>query len=102
MSTSSSDSPDGQKSNEQKRLETSKLMIEKDIKLHTDFLNAAIESSEDIETLEETVNEIREIQQKLEPVVIDQISGLETDEQDIMSREQSHLKIDIKRTLTLF
>ena len=64
LSTSSSDSPDGAvltqqsiststatKSNEQKRLETSKLMIENDIKLHTDYLIAAIESSEDIETL---------------------------------------------------
>ena len=115
MSTSSSDSPDGAmltqqsigtstatKSNEQKRLETSKLMIENDIKLHTDYLIAAIDSSEDIETLEETVNEIREMQQKLEPVVIDLISGLEPDEQDIMSREHSRLKIEIKQTLTLF
>ena len=90
------------KSNEQKRLETSKLVIENDIKLHTDYLIAAIESSEDIETLEETVIEIREMQQKLEPVVIDLISGLEPDEQDIMSREHTRLKIDIKRTLTLF
>ena len=114
MSTSSSDSPDGAmltqqstgtstaiKSNEQKRLETSKLMIENDI-IHTDYLITAIESSEDIETLEETANEIREIQQKLEPVFIDLISGLEPDEQDIMSREHSRLKIEIKQTLTLF
>ena len=42
------------------------------------------------------------MQQKLEPVVIDLIIGLEPDEQDIMSREHSRLKIDIKRTLTLF
>ena len=77
-------------------------MIENDIKLHTDYLIAAIESSEDIETLEETVNENREMQQKLEPVVIDLISGLEPDEQDIMSREHSRLKIEIKQTLTLF
>ena len=42
------------------------------------------------------------MQQKLEPVAIDLISGLEPEEQDIMSREQSRLKIDIKRTLTLF
>ena len=106
MSTSSSDSPDGAmltqqsmqctstatKSNEQKRLETSKLMIENDIKLLTDYFIAAIESSEDIETFEETINEIREMQQKLEPVVIDLISGLEPDEQDIMSREHRHKK----------
>ena len=64
MSTSSSDSPDGAmltqqsigtstatKSNEQKRWETSNFMIENDIKLHTDYLIAATESSEDIETL---------------------------------------------------
>ena len=115
MSTSTSDSPNwamltqqsigtptATKSNEQKRLETSKLMIENHIKLHTDYLIAAIESSEDINTLEETINEIREMDQKLEPVVIDLISGLEPDEQDIMSREHSRLTIDIKRTLTLF
>ena len=77
-------------------------MIENDIKLHTEYLIAAIVSSEDIETLEETVNEIREMQQKFETVVFDLISGLEPDEQDIMSREHSRLKIDIKRTLTLF
>ena len=115
MSTSSSDSPDGAmltqqsigtstatKPNEQKRLETSKLMIENDIKLHTDFIIAAIESSEDIKTLDETVNEIKEMQQKLEPVVIYIISGLEPDEKDIMSIEHSRLEIDIKQTLTLF
>ena len=39
------------------------------------------------------------MQQKLERIVIDLISGLEPDEQDIMS---SHLKIDMKRTLTLY
>ena len=75
-SNSSSDSPDGAmltqqcigtstatKSNEQKRLETSKLMIENDIKLHTDYHIAAIESSEDIETLDETVRSCRSLNQ---------------------------------------
>ena len=52
--------------------------------------------------LEETVNEIKEMQQKLEPVVIVLISGLQPDEQYIMSREHSRLKIDIKQILTLF
>ena len=50
----------------------------------------------------ETVTEIKEMQQRLEAVVIDLISGLEPDEQDNMSREHSRLKIDIKQTLTLF
>ena len=90
MCTSSSKSSDGTmltqqsigtstatKSNEQNCLETNKLMIEIDIKLHTDHLIAAVESSEDIETLEETANEVREMQQKLEPVVIDLIIGLD-------------------------
>ena len=57
LSTSSSNSPDGTMlnqqligtstaihSNEQKRSETSKLMIENDIKLHTDYIITAIES----------------------------------------------------------
>ena len=60
------------KSNEDKPLETSKLMIETDIRLHTDYLIAVIESSEDIETLE-----------------------------DIMSERHCLLKIDIKWPLTL-
>ena len=42
------------------------------------------------------------MQQKNEPVFINLISDLEPDEQDSMSREHSRLKIDIKRTLTLF
>ena len=77
-------------------------MIEIDTKLQIDYLIAAIESSEVIKTLEETVIEIREMQQKHEPVLFDLISDLEPDEQDIMSREHSRLKINIKRTLTLF
>ena len=80
-------------------------MIENDIKLHTDYLIAAIESSEDIETLEETVNEIKEIEQKLQPIVIDLISGSEPgpeNTENIMSREHSRLKIEIKQNLKLF
>ena len=40
-------------------------MTENDIKLHTDYLITAIESSEDIKTVEETVNEIREYSRNL-------------------------------------
>ena len=42
------------------------------------------------------------MQQKLQPIVIDIISGSEPGEQDIMSREHSRLKIEIKKTLKLF
>ena len=69
MITCSSDSPDRTMLTQQsngtstatKSNETSKLMTENDIKLHTDYLITSIEYSEDIETVEETVNEIREI-----------------------------------------
>ena len=42
------------------------------------------------------------MQQKLEPVVINIISGFEPDEQDILFMEHTRLKIDIKRTLALY
>ena len=42
------------------------------------------------------------MQQKIEPVFIDQLSGMEPKEKNIMYREHSRLKIDIKRTLALF
>ena len=47
------------KSNEQNRSNTSKLMIENDIKLYTDYLISAIKSSKVTETLEGIVKQIR-------------------------------------------
>ena len=114
MSTNSSDSPDETiltqqsigistaiKSNEQKRLETSKLMIENDIKRHIDYLLSEIEASDDLENLNETTEDIGAMQQRLEPIVLELLSFVELGEQDRMSRDFSRLKIDIKRTFTL-
>ena len=113
MSTNTSDSPDEAiitqqsigtstaiKSNEQKRLETSKLMIENDIKLHIDYMLSEIEASDDLESLNETTEDIRAMQQRLEPIILE-LNFVELDEQDRMSRDLSQLKIDIKRTFTL-
>ena len=114
MSTNSSDSTDETmltqqtigtstaiKSNEQKRLETSKLMIEKDIKLHIDYMLSEIEASDNLESLNEMKEDIRAMQQRLEPIIFDLLNFLELDEHDQMSRDFSRLKIDIKRTFTL-
>ena len=93
MSTNSSDSPDETiltqqsigtstaiKSNEQKRLETSKLMIENDIKRHIDYLLSEIEASDDLESLNETTEDIGAMQQRLEPIVLELLSFVELDE----------------------
>ena len=114
MSTNSSDSPDETmitqqsigtstaiRSNEQNRLETSKLMIENDIKLHIDYMLSEIEASDDLESLNEMKEDIRAMQQKLESIIFELLNFVELDEQDQMSRDFSRLKIDIKRTLTL-
>ena len=114
MSTNSSDSPDetmltqqsigtstAVKSNEQKRLETSKLMIENDIKLHIDYMLSEIEASDDLESLNEMKEDIRAMQQKLEFIIFELLNFVELDEQDQMSRDFIRLKIDIKRTFTL-
>ena len=115
MSTNSSDSPDRTmltqpsiststaiKSNEQKRLETSKLMIENDIKIHIDYMLSKIEASDDLESLNETTEDIRAMQQRLEPIIIlELLNFVELDEQDQISRDFSRLKIDIKRDFTL-
>ena len=114
MSTNSSDSLDETmltqqsigtstaiKSNEEKRLETSKLMIENDIMLHIDYMLSEIEASDDLESLNEMKEDIRAMQQKLETIIFELLNFVELDEQDQMSRDFSRLKIDIKRTFTL-
>ena len=113
MSTNSSNFPDETmltqqflgtstaiKSNEQKRLETSKLMIEIDINLHIDYRLSEIEAS-DLESWNETTEDIRAMQQRLESIILGLLNFVELDEQDRMSRDFSRLKIDIEKTFTL-
>ena len=114
MSTNSSDSTDETmltqqsigtstsiKSNELKRLETSKLMIENDIKLYVDYMLSKIEASDNLESLNEMKEDIRAMQQRLEPKIFELLNLVELDEQDQMSRDFSRLKMVIKRTFTL-
>ena len=89
------------KSNEQKPLETSKLMVENNIKLHIDYLLSEIEALDDLEILNETTEDKRAIQQRVEPIILELLNVVELDEQDRMSRHFSRLKMDIKRTFTL-
>ena len=61
------------KSNEQNRLETSQLMIENDIKLqieHKAHMLSEIVASDDLETLNETTEDTRAMQQRLEPIIL--------------------------------
>ena len=54
---------------EQKMLESSKMLITDDIHFHLEYLNSSIDDSEDVDILQETVEEIKEKQRKLETVV---------------------------------
>ena len=59
--------PTATKSNERTWLETSKLKIENNIKLYIDYMLSEIEASDDLESLKETTEDIRAMQQKLSP-----------------------------------
>ena len=60
-----------------------------------------IEASDDLEKLNEMKEDIRAMQQRLDPIIFELLNFVELDEQDQMSRDFSRLKIDIKRTFTL-
>ena len=47
---------------EQKILESSKMMIKDDIHFHLEYLNSSSDDSEDVDILQETVEEIKEQQ----------------------------------------
>ena len=76
-------------------------MIENDIKLHIDYMLSEIEASDNLESLNEMREDIRAMQQKLQPIIFELLNFVELDEQDQMSRDFNRLKIDIKRTFTL-
>ena len=60
-----------------------------------------IEASDDLESLNETTEDTRAMQQRLEPIILELLNFVELDEQDRMFRDFGRLKIDIKRTFTL-
>ena len=77
-------------------------MIENDIALHIDYMLSEIEASDDLESLNEMKEDIRPMQQRLEPIIFELLNFVDFDEQDQMSRKFSRLKRDIKRTFTLY
>ena len=87
---------------EQKMLESSKVMITDDIHFHLENLNSSIDESEDVEILQETVEEIKEKQRKLETVVFQIIILIDPSEQSNCSLEHSRLKIEVKRCIDNF
>ena len=86
---------------EQKLLESSKMMITDDIHFHLEYLNSSIDKS-DVEILQETVEEIKEKQRKLETVVSQLIILIDPSEQSNCSREHSRLKIEVKKCIDNF
>ena len=77
-----------------KVLESSK-MITDVIRLHLDYLNSSIDESDDVDILQETVDEIKEKQRKLEAVVSQLIILIDPAEQSNCSCEHSRLKIEV-------
>ena len=87
---------------ELKMLESSNMMITDDIHFHLEYLNSSIDESEDVEILQETVEEIKEKQRKLETVVSQLIILIDPSEQSNCSREHSRLKIEVKKCIDNF
>ena len=83
-------------------LESSKLMITEDVHFHLDYLNSSIDESEDVDTLQETNEEIKEKQQKLETVVSQLIILIDPSEQSNCSCKKSGLKIEVKNFINNF
>ena len=87
---------------EQKMLDSSKMMITDDIHFHLDYLNSSIDESEDVDILQGAVEEIKEKQQKLEIVVSQLIILIAPSEQSNCSREHSRLKVEVKKCISNF
>ena len=87
---------------EQKMLESSKMLLTDDIPFHLENLNSSIDDSEDVDILQETVQEIKEKQRKLETVVSQLIILIDPSEQSNYSREHSRLKIEVKKCIDNF
>ena len=62
-------------------------MVENDTKLHIDYMLSKFEASDDLESLNETTEDIRATQQRLEPIILELLIFVELDEQDRMSRD---------------
>ena len=69
---------------------------------HLDYLNSSIDESEDVDILQETVEEMKEKQLKLETVVSQLIILIDHSEQSNCSCEHSHLKIEVKKCIHSF
>ena len=87
---------------EQKMLESSKMMMTDDIHFHLEYLNSSIDDSEDVEILQETVEDIKEKHRKLETVVTQLIILIDPSEQSNYSREHRRLKIEVEKCIDNF
>ena len=87
---------------EQKMLESSKMMITDDIHFYLDYLNSSVDESEDVDILQESVEEIKEKRRKLEALVSKLIILIDTLEQSSCTREHSRYKIEVKNCINNF
>ena len=70
------------------------MMITEDIHYHLGYLNSSIDESKGVDILQETVEESKEKQRKLEAVVSQLIFLIDPSEQSSCSRENNRLKIE--------
>ena len=75
------------------------MMITNDIHFHLDYLFSSVYQSKDVDIIQETVEEIKEKQGKLETVVSQLIILIDLSEQSIFSREHSRHKLEVKKCI---
>ena len=81
-----------------KHIKTQKLMFESEIESCIEFVVSGIGSGEDTETLEETLGEIKELQEKLDKSVPELLDISPSEDADTLCFELSKLKFKIRKT----
>ena len=81
-----------------KHIKNQKLIIESEIESCIELVVSGIDSREDTETLEETLSEIKELQEKLDNSVQELLDISSSEDADMLCFELSKLKFKIRKT----
>ena len=81
-----------------KHIKNQKLMFESEIESCIEFVVSGIDSGEDTETLEETLSEIKELQEKLDNSVQELLDISPSEDADTLCFQLSKLKFKIRKT----
>ena len=81
-----------------KHIKNQKLMFESEIEPCIEFVVSGIDSGEDTETLEETLSEIKELQEKLDNSVQELLDISPSEHADMLCFQLSKLKFKIRKT----